>query len=70
MCRALLHRRVRIQKLPRTGGFLGRPGFGLVYLAIAGSIVGFTAYIWLLHYESPTEVGNVRLDGRRPENGH
>jgi hypothetical protein len=32
--------------------------------------VGFTAYIWLLHYESPTEVGNVRLDGRRPENGH
>ena len=22
MCRALLHRRVRIQKLPRTGGFV------------------------------------------------
>jgi drug/metabolite transporter (DMT)-like permease len=22
-----------------------------------GSIVGFTAYVWLLHYESPTKVG-------------
>src|SRR5438105_14579871 len=31
--------------------------FALVYLIIAGSIVGFTAYIWLLHYESPTKVG-------------
>lgn len=29
----------------------------LIYLIIAGSIVGFTAYIWLLHYESPTKVG-------------
>ena len=29
----------------------------LVYLIIAGSIVGFTAYVWLLHYESPTKVG-------------
>jgi drug/metabolite transporter (DMT)-like permease len=29
----------------------------LLYLIIAGSIVGFTAYIWLLHYESPTKVG-------------
>ena len=29
----------------------------LVYLIIAGSIVGFTAYVWLLHYESPTRVG-------------
>jgi drug/metabolite transporter (DMT)-like permease len=29
----------------------------LVYLIIAGSIVGFTAYMWLLHYESPTKVG-------------
>jgi drug/metabolite transporter (DMT)-like permease len=28
--------------------------WSLVYLIIAGSIVGFTAYIWLLHYESPT----------------
>lgn len=29
----------------------------LVYLIIAGSLVGFTAYVWLLHYESPTKVG-------------
>jgi drug/metabolite transporter (DMT)-like permease len=29
----------------------------LVYLITAGSIAGFTAYIWLLHYESPTRVG-------------
>lgn len=29
----------------------------LAYLIIAGSIVGFTAYVWLLHYESPTKVG-------------
>jgi drug/metabolite transporter (DMT)-like permease len=31
--------------------------WSLLYLIIAGSIVGFTAYIWLLHYESPTKVG-------------
>jgi drug/metabolite transporter (DMT)-like permease len=31
--------------------------FSLVYLIAAGSIAGFTAYIWLLHYESPTKVG-------------
>jgi drug/metabolite transporter (DMT)-like permease len=31
--------------------------FALFYLIIAGSIVGFTAYVWLLHYESPTKVG-------------
>lgn len=29
----------------------------LVYLIIAGSIIGYTAYVWLLHYESPTKVG-------------
>ena len=29
----------------------------LVYLIVAGSIVGFTAYTWLLHHESPTKVG-------------
>jgi drug/metabolite transporter (DMT)-like permease len=29
----------------------------LIYLIIAGSIVGYTAYVWLLHYESPTKVG-------------
>jgi drug/metabolite transporter (DMT)-like permease len=31
--------------------------FSLAYLIIAGSIAGFTAYVWLLHYESPTKVG-------------
>jgi len=29
----------------------------LVYLIVAGSIVGFTAYVWLIHHESPTRVG-------------
>lgn len=31
--------------------------FSLIYLIIAGSIIAFTAYVWLLHYESPTKVG-------------
>jgi drug/metabolite transporter (DMT)-like permease len=31
--------------------------FCLFYLITAGSIVAFTAYVWLLHYESPTKVG-------------
>src|SRR5450755_1379304 len=31
--------------------------FALAYLIFAGSIVGFTAYVWLLHHESPTKVG-------------
>jgi drug/metabolite transporter (DMT)-like permease len=31
--------------------------FSLVYLIAFGSIVGFTAYVWLLHHESPTRVG-------------
>ena len=29
----------------------------LAYLIVLGSIVAFTAYVWLLHYESPTRVG-------------
>lgn len=29
----------------------------LAYLIVVGSIVGFTAYLWLLHRESPTKVG-------------
>jgi drug/metabolite transporter (DMT)-like permease len=29
----------------------------LLYLIVAGSIIGFTAYIWLIHHESPTKVG-------------
>jgi len=28
----------------------------LVYLIVAGSIIGFTAYVWLIHHESPTKV--------------
>ena len=31
--------------------------FALLYLIVPGSIVGFTAYVWLLHHESPTKVG-------------
>ncbi len=29
----------------------------LVYLVFAGSILAFTAYVWLIHHESPTKVG-------------
>ena len=29
----------------------------LTYLIVAGSIVAFTAYVWLIHHESPTKVG-------------
>jgi drug/metabolite transporter (DMT)-like permease len=29
----------------------------LLYLIVAGSIAGFTAYVWLIHHESPTKVG-------------
>jgi drug/metabolite transporter (DMT)-like permease len=29
----------------------------LLYLIVAGSIIGFTAYVWLIHHESPTRVG-------------
>jgi drug/metabolite transporter (DMT)-like permease len=28
----------------------------LIYLIVAGSIIGFTAYVWLVHHESPTKV--------------
>lgn len=31
--------------------------FALGYLVVAGSIVGFTAYIWLIHRQPPTRVG-------------
>jgi drug/metabolite transporter (DMT)-like permease len=31
--------------------------FSLLYLIVAGSIIGFTAYLWLIHHESPTKVG-------------
>ncbi len=29
----------------------------LAYLTVAGSIIAFTAYVWLIHHESPTKVG-------------
>ncbi len=31
--------------------------FSLLYLIVAGSILAFTAYVWLIHHESPTKVG-------------
>jgi drug/metabolite transporter (DMT)-like permease len=31
----------------------------LFYLIVAGSIIAFTAYVWLIHYESPTRVGTA-----------
>jgi drug/metabolite transporter (DMT)-like permease len=34
-----------------------RAWFALAYLIVAGSIVAFTAYVWLIHHESPTKVG-------------
>ncbi len=41
----------RIQAVP------GRIWLALLYLIVAGSIIGFTAYVWLIHHESPTRVG-------------
>jgi drug/metabolite transporter (DMT)-like permease len=29
----------------------------LGYLIVAGSLVAYTAYVWLIHHESPTKVG-------------
>ena len=29
----------------------------MAYLIVAGSIVAFTAYVWLIHHQSPTKVG-------------
>jgi drug/metabolite transporter (DMT)-like permease len=31
--------------------------FSLLYMIVAGSIIAFTAYVWLIHHESPTKVG-------------
>jgi drug/metabolite transporter (DMT)-like permease len=31
--------------------------FALLYLIVPGSIIAFTAYVWLLHHDSPTRVG-------------
>jgi drug/metabolite transporter (DMT)-like permease len=35
----------------------GGAWLALAYLIVAGSIVAFTAYVWLIHHESPTKVG-------------
>ncbi len=34
-----------------------RAWLSLLYLVVPGSVIGFTAYVWLLHRESPTKVG-------------
>src|SRR5580692_5244123 len=34
-----------------------RAWLALLYLIVAGSILAFTAYVWLIHHESPTKVG-------------
>jgi drug/metabolite transporter (DMT)-like permease len=34
-----------------------RAWLSLLYLIVAGSIIAFTAYVWLIHHESPTKVG-------------
>jgi drug/metabolite transporter (DMT)-like permease len=34
-----------------------RAWLALLYLIVPGSIIAFTAYVWLLHRESPTKVG-------------
>jgi drug/metabolite transporter (DMT)-like permease len=34
-----------------------RAWLALLYLIVAGSIIAFTAYVWLIHHESPTKVG-------------
>lgn len=39
------------------GAVSGEAWLALAYLIVAGSIIGFTAYFWLIHHESPTRVG-------------
>lgn len=41
----------------RPSAVSGGAWIALAYLIVAGSIVGFTAYTWLIHHESPTKVG-------------
>jgi drug/metabolite transporter (DMT)-like permease len=38
-------------------GVSPRAWISLLYLVVPGSVIGFTAYVWLLHRESPTKVG-------------
>lgn len=35
----------------------GAVWWSLAYLIVAGSLIGFTAYVWLIHHQSPTKVG-------------
>jgi drug/metabolite transporter (DMT)-like permease len=35
----------------------GAVWLSLAYLVVVGSVIGFTAYLWLIHHESPTKVG-------------
>ena len=39
------------------GAVSSRAWLALVYLIVPGSIIAFTAYVWLIHRESPTKVG-------------
>jgi drug/metabolite transporter (DMT)-like permease len=39
------------------GAVSARAWLALLYLIVPGSIIGFTAYVWLIHRESPTKVG-------------
>jgi drug/metabolite transporter (DMT)-like permease len=41
----------------RPGSVSREAWLALLYLIVAGSIVAYTAYVWLLHHESPTRVG-------------
>ena len=41
----------------RVGTVSREAWLALAYLIVAGSIVAFTAYVWLIHHESPTRVG-------------
>jgi drug/metabolite transporter (DMT)-like permease len=41
----------------RWGGVSAGAWGALAYLIVFGSIVGFTAYTWLIHHQSPTKVG-------------
>ena len=40
-----------------TAAISARAWFAMVYLIVMGSLIGFTAYMWLIHRESPTKVG-------------
>jgi len=53
------HRGRHVWRIPRISNSIVSRGawFALAYLIVAGSIVGFTAYVWLIHHESPTKVG-------------